>query len=557
MSELSYLLLSHLWESSVFGVVCVILILALGRSWSFSRHLIAWASLLKLLVPFAAFAPLFALFNGLGGASGEGVAETGNYLEVTASALQIDTWIQFGEGESSLATGISWEIVLLGIWAVGILVLAAVWGRQYFSTYRIVKIACEPASQDWQALARRVWEKEIRKMPEVLVCKNENLLAGVFGMYRPAVVVPLSFDKDFDETEREAFLRHEFQHVYKRDTLWLFVQKLIRNLFWMHPLVWWLDRQISAEREILRDEEVIRKTENVTSYLNCLMKASNIKLPSSYATSVGIKGSPFAKRIESITRIGRSRVGDVFSAVGSVAAVSALTVFLSASLSLTEVRASNEQEQGKKETHEKVKVKTEPSLTKEEQVAVKVLIAGLDENGDKELALDRVYELITEDSTAAFEFLAGNFHAEKGELEKAVQFYQVAADKWPTFLRAIRNMAIIQVKLGKFEEAKVNFLKARELGAEDTTTLGLLGLCYLNTEDMVSAEHYYRLAIEKDPTVKDWQIGLAKGFLKHEKYAEAEELLVTLLEDAERDGDLVGVQNFQNALANARLALGK
>lgn len=342
-------------------------------------------------------------------------------------------------------------------------------------------------------------------MPRVLVCRDERLAAGVFGIFRPVIIVPACLDQAFSAAEREAFLRHEFQHVYKRDTLWLFVQKFIRNLFWMHPLVWWLDRQISAEREILRDEEVIRKTQNVTSYLNCLMKVSKIKLPSSYATSVGIMGAPFSKRIRSISRYGKSRAGDIASAVGSVLAVAALTVFLSASLSLSELRA--EAHDGEPAEN---KIKTEPSLTEAEIAILKGILDELKESGDKEYALQMTLDAITADSTAAFEFIAGNFYGEKGDLESAIVYYERSFEKFPTFLRAIRNCAIMQVKEGHYEDAKVNFLRATRLGANDTTTNGLIGLCYLNTDDAPSAEHYYRLAIEKDAEVHDWQIGLAK-----------------------------------------------
>ncbi|MBD5778845.1 hypothetical protein IEN85_05030 [Pelagicoccus sp. NFK12] len=552
MSEWSYYLLSHLWESSLFGIVCALLILALGRSWSFSRHFLAWASLLKLVVPFAVFASLFSWMKSSWPAGDKGEFVGFGYLDLTARTLKIDTWVDLGTETIQAQAVFPWELMIVIAWAAGFVALGIYWLRQHARVVESLRSSSLPAGREWQVLAERVWKRPIRRMPKILISQDSLLAAGVFGIFRPIVIIPATLNQALSVAEREAFLRHEFQHVYKRDTLWLFVQTFIRNLFWMHPLVWWLDRQISAEREILRDEEVIRKTENVTSYLNCLMKVSKIKLPSSYATSVGIMGAPFAKRIKSITRIGRSRVGDFASAVGSVVAVSALTILLSASMSLSEVKAATDEEKG-----EEAEVKLEPSLTDAEQALVKKVIADLKENGDKELALDRIYEAITEDSSAALEFIAANFHAEKGDVEKAIQFYQVAADKMPTFRRAIRNMGIMQVKLEDYEGGKESLLKVRELGAEDTTTLGLIGLCYVNTEDFVSAEHYYRLAIEKDSTVRDWKVGLAKALLKAEKYSKAEPLLVSLLEEAENEGDTRRAEILRASLENARLSMGK
>ncbi|MDQ8185753.1 M56 family metallopeptidase [Pelagicoccus sp. SDUM812002] len=533
LSELSYFVVSHLWESSLFGLVCVLLILALGHSWSFSRHFLAWASLLKLLIPFAALAPLFSFAKGILSSSEKIGAPGLGYLNLTAQTLKIDTWVELG-GETAPADAvIPWEIVAACVWAIGVFVLGAVWLRQYFRVSKDLRLTGEPVNDDWQCLARKVWEKRIQNMPQVVICRDERLAAGVFGLFRPSVIVPASLDRAFSEAEREAFLRHEFQHVYKRDTLWLFVQKFIRNLFWMHPLVWWLDRQISAEREILRDEEVIRKTENVTSYLNCLMKVSKIKLPSSYATSVGIMGAPFQNRIKSISRLGKSRVGDVVSAVGSVLAVVALSLFLSASLSLSELRA--ETPEGGTAAENPV---VEPSLSDTERVVVKGILEEMKETGDKERALQTVLAAITEDSSAAFEFIAGNFYAEKDELEKAIEYYQLAAGKYPNFLRAIRNGAIMQVMEGHYEDAKENFLRAKRLGADDTTSNGLLGLCYLNTEDAASAEHYYRLAIEQDPEVDDWQIGLAKVLYSQGQKEEGNAVVVALAERLVEAGEL-------------------
>ncbi|EDY85123.1 tetratricopeptide repeat domain protein [Verrucomicrobiia bacterium DG1235] len=552
MSDRTYFMVSHLWESTLFGIVCVLLILALGRSWSYSRHFLAWASLLKLLVPFSALAPVFSFFGKYFASGVEGEGQGLGYLDLTARGLKIDTWVDLGGVEVADETGLPWELLIGGVWGAGVMVLATLWLRQYLIVTKTLGSASELADDGWQELAGRVWKNGIQKMPRILVCREEGLLAGVFGIVRPSVVIPASLDRALSEAEREAFLRHEFQHVYKRDTLWLFVQTLIRNLFWMHPLVWWLDRQISAEREILRDEEVIRKTENVTSYLNCLMKVSKIKLPSSYATSVGIMGAPFVKRIKSISRYGKSRVGDVVSAIGSVLAVVALMVFLSASLSLSDLRAEAA------ETVEKEhKLKVEPDLTEAEQALVKEVLGFIEEQGGKERALKKIQEAIDEDSTAAFEFIAGNFHAEKGELEKAIEYYQLAAGKFPSFLRAIRNCAILQVKEGHYEDAKVNFLRATQLGADDTTTYGLLGLSYINTGDPASAEHYYRLALEKDSTVKDWKVGLAKALLQSEQYSKAEEVLVPLVEEAKMEGNLKSHEILLGSLKNARLAMGQ
>ena len=98
---------------------------------------------------------------------------------------------------------------------------------------------------------------------------------------------------------------------------------------------------MDRKREILRDAEVIRKTNNIPSYLNCLMKASNFDVPTNYANSVGIKGSAFSRRIKAISRFRPTQLIDRLSAVGSIAAIIVLTAFLSSNFSITNLEAAD------------------------------------------------------------------------------------------------------------------------------------------------------------------------------------------------------------------------
>lgn len=175
----------------------------------------------------------------------------------------------------------------------------------------------------------------------------------------------------------------------------------------------------------------------------------------------------------------------------------------------------------------------EPSLTQEEQVIVKNIISMVTIEGageaEKKAALQTLLPSITPTSTAAFDFIAANFYAEQANYEKAIEYYDKSIDKFPNFLRSIKNSAIMKVRLGKYEAALKQFTKAIELGAKDTTTMGLLGLCYVNTEKYFSAESAYREAILLDPSVKDWQVGLAKSLLQQQKWDEAIAVLEQIL----------------------------
>lgn len=129
---------------------------------------------------------------------------------------------------------------------------------------------------------------------------------------------------------------------------------------------------------------------------------------------------------------------------------------------------------------------------------------------------------MSEDSTGGLYFLAASLLAENNDVEGALKYFRTAIEKFPNFKRALRNAAILEVQRQNWTESKKWFLRAYALMEQpDTTTCGLLALCYLNLEEYATAEYYYRQAMEIDPKIRDWKLGLAKSLLNQSKYEEA------------------------------------
>jgi len=263
------------------------------------------------------------------------------YVANFSESLKFEAWVNTETTYTATSqASFPWATAVTIIWALGVFTLLSFWSYQYVRVKASIRTRCKEADHSWKQIAHRIWEKPEALLPRILACDNQCLVAGVFGLRRPVIIIPATIPQDFTDFEREAFLRHEFQHIYKRDNVWIILQKFIRNLVWFHPMVWWFDHQISAEREIMRDAEVIRKTNNIPSYLNCLMKASNFNVQSNYANSVGIKGSAFSRRIKAINRFRPTHLVDRLSAASSIAAIIALTVFLSSNFSITNLEAA-------------------------------------------------------------------------------------------------------------------------------------------------------------------------------------------------------------------------
>lgn len=183
-----------------------------------------------------------------------------------------------------------------------------------------------------------------------------------------------------------------------------------------------------------------------------------------------------------------------------------------------------------------VNSKTEPELSQEERELVRGVLEALAENNDKAAALRQIQNAITSESSAALDFIAASLNAEQGNLKTAISYYETAVEKFPSFLRAYKNGGIMKVQEGRYEAALKDLTRAVELGAVDTMTMGLLGLCYVNTSRYYSAETAYQEAIMMDPSILDWQVGLARALLQQQKYDEAIAVIdQILLEEPENE----------------------
>jgi tetratricopeptide (TPR) repeat protein len=183
----------------------------------------------------------------------------------------------------------------------------------------------------------------------------------------------------------------------------------------------------------------------------------------------------------------------------------------------------------------------EPKISQEEGVVLKELILIL-KGRDKKLAIATLLSAITPESSAALDFTLANLYFETGEFDNAIGYYRTALQKAPNFLRAHKNLGIILVQKGKFDDAIGPLTKAINLGNPDGITYGLIGLCFLNSSDPLSAESAYRNALIFSPKTRDWKLGLARSLLEQRKFNATISLLEFLIAAKPEDSSLWLVQ---------------
>jgi protein involved in polysaccharide export with SLBB domain len=135
-----------------------------------------------------------------------------------------------------------------------------------------------------------------------MVCCRERVEPGVFGNFRPVLLLPEGITERLSSQQLHAVLAHELCHVRRGDNFTAAIHMFVESLFWFHPLVWWIKVQLIEEQERACDEEVLRRGGDPVTYAESILKICEFYLTSPLMCVSGISGSNLKKRIEAIMK---------------------------------------------------------------------------------------------------------------------------------------------------------------------------------------------------------------------------------------------------------------
>lgn len=183
------------------------------------------------------------------------------------------------------------------------------------------------------AIARQLG---MRLMPRVVLSPDAHVPYS-FGLFQRVVVLPATLVKELDRIHLRAVLFHELSH-HRRMDLWLnTLQVVIASLWWFHPVIWFLNKQLRSTREDCCDDYVLSK-EGVsdTTYCEAIVRVaafSSRSVPTIVVTMADNR-HPLAERLERVMDSGirrRSNVG----------VLGAISVLLAACLLLPGIRPAS------------------------------------------------------------------------------------------------------------------------------------------------------------------------------------------------------------------------
>jgi len=174
--------------------------------------------------------------------------------------------------------------VLVFVWAAGFVTMVCRW------TLR------------WRRIRASVRKASPFDLPIGLPVKSSAAFGepGVFGIFRPALLLPDGVADCLTAREMDAIVAHELCHIRRRDNLVTAIHMAVEALFWFHPLVWWVGARLMEERERACDEEVLRTGGDPHAYAEGILKICELYLASPLACVAGVTGGDLKRRIEAI-----------------------------------------------------------------------------------------------------------------------------------------------------------------------------------------------------------------------------------------------------------------
>jgi hypothetical protein len=161
----------------------------------------------------------------------------------------------------------------------------------------------------WSRLNRLVRRARIVSITGSLPVKVSATLLepGLVGIWRPVLLLPESILQRLSCTEMDAIQAHERGHLVRRDNLTASVHMLTRNLFWFHPLLWWLGTRLIHERERACDESVLAAGRDPENYAATILKVCALYTQSPHFCAASMSGADLKCRVETIMENRRPR----------------------------------------------------------------------------------------------------------------------------------------------------------------------------------------------------------------------------------------------------------
>lgn len=233
----------------IFGLFYY-LVLRNDTNFKFSRYYLLGSALLTLIIPLLHFSNPFTGENTFPLVS--------NLQTITLPELVISN--EVSTGSSAEASIWSLSLVITIVYISVMLIMLTVF---LYQIYQIISF-------------KRTKSDAIIRGSKHLVIPTDGQLPtfAFFNMIFFDNTAPLS------ELEKEKIMEHEAAHVRQRHSLDIIILEIVKIIFWINPVAWWMHKSIKNVHEYLADQSILKNTaEEDYSSLLAKMALRQMSLP--------------------------------------------------------------------------------------------------------------------------------------------------------------------------------------------------------------------------------------------------------------------------------------
>lgn len=275
---LAWTLLHFFWQGLAIGALY-----AAAKQVSTSvrwQHAIALVGLFLLLL---APAITFCLLNLPAGAAGTLIDPAAMSVTPATAMPAIGVAMAGADGTADV-----WTLGLVGLWLLGSLVVGSRLVRDWREVRKAIRESAEPSLELLALLARQM--ERIGIVRKVRLRLTDRITTpAVYGFLRPVVLLPTALALGLPRDQLETLLAHELAHVRRADFVVNTLALIARTLFYFHPVVHWICRDLERTRETLCDDLVVELKVDRLKYARALSTVEHFrqKIPVPLLTAVG------------------------------------------------------------------------------------------------------------------------------------------------------------------------------------------------------------------------------------------------------------------------------
>lgn len=276
-------LVYHLLQSTAFAAAAWMLARALKRNRATVRYSLWLAASIKFLIPFALLVTIGGMF------AKPHAAVTERTLPHSAAAAPVDRLPglppMFVASPKPKNASLLFPL-LLALWFAGFTREMMLW----WTGWRRMRTAKR------QALGL----PGSASAPIPVLLSRDCVEPGVFGVFRPVLLLPAGVVDRLTPAQLDAIIAHELCHVRRRDNLAATVHMVVEAVFWFYPVVRWIGERMVEEREHACDEEVLRTIADPEEYAEGILNVCKFYVGAPLICMSGVTGADLKRRIEAI-----------------------------------------------------------------------------------------------------------------------------------------------------------------------------------------------------------------------------------------------------------------